>query len=63
MSMTRNISYSQYNNQQIPQSQLMTFNQNQQQTQQSILKNGQPLTQTTASKVMKQSSSVPFQMK
>lgn len=62
--MTRNISYSQYNNQQIPQSQLMTFNQNQQQpTQQSILKNGQPLTQTTASKVMKQSSSVPFQMK
>ncbi len=61
--MTRNISYSQYNNQQVPQSQLMTFNQNQQyQAQQSILRNPQTMTQTT-SKMMKQSSSVPYQMK
>ena len=61
--MTRDISYSQYNNQQVPQSQLMTFNQNQQyQAQQSILRNPQTMTQTT-SKMMKQSSSVPYQMK
>lgn len=59
--MPRNVSYSQYNNK-IPSSQLMTFNQNQQQTQQSILKNPQQLAQTTTSKVMK-SSSGPFQMK
>lgn len=67
--MTRNISYSQYNNQQVPQSQLMSFNQNQQnqqnqqyQAQQSILRNPQSMTQTT-SKMMKQSSSSPYQMK
>lgn len=61
--MARNISYSQYNNQQVPQSQLMTFNQNQQyQAQQSILRNPQTMTQTT-SKMIKQSSSVPYQMK
>lgn len=67
MQMTKNTSQSQYNQSgQIPQSQLMSFNQYQQQPSQSILKNTQqqPMSQTIQmSKVMKQSSSAPYQMK